>query len=275
MLLLNTQIVLAELVAVPLYSGRVVDLTQTLTAAEQASLEAKLEAFEDAKGSQVAVLIVSTTQPEDIAQYAIRVVGVWKLGRKNVDDGVLLLVAKQDKKLRIEVGYGLEGAIPDLYARRIIQEVVRPNFKQGNFSGGINAGVDALMSLIKGESLPAAKKVNLNAGQLESLLPLLIIGGLMSGTFLRSIFGTFFGSAVNGGIIGSVVFFLGLSLIGAGLLGIVAFVFTMMLGGRGINGYGGVYPHSGGFGGRGSNSGGGFSGGFGGGFGGGGASGNW
>ncbi|MGJ8618973.1 MAG: TPM domain-containing protein [Methylophilaceae bacterium] len=273
-MLLTSQLTLAALVDVPSFSARVIDLTQTLSTAELTALESKLKTFEEAKGSQIAVLIVPTTQPEAIEQFAIRVVDQWKVGRKEIDDGLLILIAKDDRKMRIEVGYGLEGAIPDLYAKRIITETMTPYFKRGDFAGGIDAAVNQVIGLIEGEPLPAPVKQNASSTQLEGLLPLLLFGGMISGMMLRGIFGTFMGSALNGGLVGSIVFLIGLSLLGAGVLGFIAFIFTMMMGGRGVNGYpsrgGGL---GGGFGG--GYGGGGFSGGLGGGFGGGGASGSW
>ncbi len=263
----------AALVEIPALSSRVTDLTQTLSQAEQAQLEQKLAAFEAKKGSQIAVLIIPTTQPEDIAQYAIRVVDKWKIGREKSDDGVLVLVAKDDRKLRIEVGYGLEGAIPDLYAKRIISEVISPKFKQGDFYGGLDAGVDKIVGLIEGELLPEPTQDSLSTLNLGNLMPMLLFGGLISGLFLRSMFGTFFGSALNGGLVGGIVTLLGLALGSAAVLGVIAFFFTMMLGGRGLNGYSGGVPMGGGYGGG---FGGGSSwGGGGGGFGGGGAGGDW
>src|SRR5574340_907947 len=124
-------------VAVPPLKSRVTDLTGTLSANEAVQLEQKLAAFEEKKGSQIAVLIVPTTQPETIEQYAIRVAEAWKLGRKGVDDGVLLLIAKNDRTLRIEVGYGLEGVLPDAIAKRIIDELIVPAFRQGDFAAGL------------------------------------------------------------------------------------------------------------------------------------------
>lgn len=270
--LLASQLALAALVEVPAFSAHVVDLTQTLSSAQQSALEGKLASFQATKGSQIAVLIVPTTQPEAIEQYAIRVVDEWKVGREKIDDGVLILVAKNDRKMRIEVGYGLEGAVTDLYAKRIISETMTPHFKQGDFAGGIDAAVNELIGLIEGEPLPAPTKPKVNAGQLEDLLPMLLFGGLISCMMLRGIFGTFFGSAINGGLIGTIVFFIGLSILGAGVLGVIAFFFTIMMGNRGGGAYGG-FPTGGGFGG--GLGGGGFSGGMGGGFGGGGASGSW
>lgn len=263
----------AELAAIPELSSRITDLTQTLSAAEQAQLEQKLAAFEAKKGSQIALLIVPTTQPEDIAQYSLRVVEKWKIGREKVDDGLLLLVAKDDRKMRIEVGYGLEGAIPDLYAKRIISEIISPKFKQGDFYGGLDAGLNSLIGLIEGEALPAPSVANSNGMGVMDMLPILMFGGLITGLFLRSMFGTFFGSALNGGLIGALIWVLGVALFGAAILGVIAFFITMMLGGRGMNGYSGGIPMGGG----GWSSGGGSSswGGGGGDFGGGGASGDW
>ncbi|MFM9836207.1 MAG: TPM domain-containing protein [Methylophilaceae bacterium] len=275
---LFSPMVLAELVAIPDLSARVTDLTQTLSTAEKLQIEEKLSAFEQKKGSQIAVLIVPTTKPEEIEQYSIRVVEKWKIGRKKVDDGILMLVAKDDHKMRIEVGYGLEGAIPDLTAKRVISEVIAPEFKKGNFANGLNEGVDRLIGLVDGEALPApsATKHPLSTQDFGGLLPILMFGGLITGLVLRSWFGTFPGSFLNGSLIGGIVWLLGLSVLGAGILALIAFIVTMMLGGRGINGYQRGYSGGGGFGGGGFSSGGGdvFSGG-GGGFGGGGASGSW
>ncbi|MEQ1598344.1 MAG: YgcG family protein [Methylotenera sp.] len=262
----------AALVEIPELSSRVTDLTQTLSQAEQAQLEQKLAAFEAKKGSQIAVLIVPTTQPEDIAQYAIRVVDKWKIGREKVDDGVLVLIAKDDRKLRIEVGYGIEGAIPDLYAKRIISEVISPKFKQGDFYGGLDAGVDKIIGLVDGEPLPEPEAVEFSGSNIMNYLPILMFGALISGLILRSIFGTFLGSAANGSLIGGLVALLGVALGGAAIVGVIAFFFTMMMGGRGMNGYSGGTPTGGGWSGGGSSSS--WSGG-GGDFGGGGASGDW
>ncbi|MES2581038.1 MAG: YgcG family protein [Pseudomonadota bacterium] len=271
MLLLASGMARAELVAIPELKSRVTDLTQTLSVEQQGQLEAKLAAFEQQKGSQIAVLIVPSTQPEDIAQYAIRVVDKWKVGREKVDDGLLVLVAKDDRKLRIEVGYGLEGAIPDLTAKRVISEVISPRFKQGDYFGGLDAGVDTLIGLVNGEPLPAPVRAANSGNSLENLLPILLFGGLVSGLFLRSIFGTFGGSALNGGLVGGAVWLLGIALGGAVILAIVAFFFTMMMGGRSLGGM----PMGGGMGGGGFGGGSSSWGGGGGGFGGGGASGDW
>ena len=267
-------------VAVPPLTGRVVDLTSTLSPSEAASLEQKLKSFEDRKGTQIAVLIVPTTQPEEIEQYAIRVVEQWKLGRKKIDDGALLLVAKNDRRLRIEVGYGLEGALNDATANRIINEIITPQFRAGDFVGGINAGVDRMIKVIDGEPLPAPKPIQqMSPGAFDALgefFPVLLIGSIVVGGIMRSIFGRLGGSIVTGAGVGFVVWLFVGALAIAGLAGLAGFFFTligntvMMSGGRGGS-FGG-----GGF--RGGGGGGGFGGGFsggGGGFGGGGASGRW
>jgi len=253
----------AELAPIPVLQHRVTDLTQTLSPEQQSALEQKIAAFEREKGSQVAVLIVATTQPEVIEQYSIRVVEAWKLGREKEDDGVLLLVAKDDRKMRIEVGYGLEGAIPDLIAKRVITEIMGPSFKQGDFYGGITKAVDALIGLIAGEQLPAPVKQNNQSG-FSDLLPLLLVGGLILGSILRAVFGDFFGGVLNGGIVAVLAWFFGIALLIALLLGIVAFILTLI----GPSGLGQLGGGSGGH----SDS---WSGGGGGGFGGGGASGDW
>lgn len=256
----------AELVAIPPLTNQITDLTQTLTAEQSAQLSQKLAVFEGQKGSQIAVLIVPSTQPEDIAQYSIRVVEAWKIGREKQDDGVLILVAKNDKKMRIEVGYGLEGAIPDLIAKQIISEVMSPSFKQGDFYGGINNAIDTILKLIDGEQLSAPLEQNASTN-LENMLPLLLIGGLVFGGILRSIFGEFLGGTFTGGAIGFLAWILGGGILMAIVFGVIAFLVTL----AGIGGIGQLGGLGVGFGGRGSGP---FSGG-GGGFGGGGASGGW
>ncbi len=259
---------LAELVAIPALQSHVTDLTATLSQVEQSQLEAKLVNFEAQKGSQIAVLLIPTTKPEEIEQFSIRVVDAWKIGRKKIDDGVLVIVAKNDHKVRIEVGRGLEGAVPDLYAKRIIQENISPKFKQGDFAGGLNDGVDSLIKLVNGEPLPAPAAHPATNLDLNNILPLLLFGTLFLGTFLRMIFGKYVGGIINGGIIGALVWFFGLGVLIALVLAVLAFFFTLMTGsGRG---YSSGYP--GGFGGSGGGS---TWGGGGGGFGGGGASGSW
>lgn len=257
------------LVEVPTLTARVTDLADTLSPQQQQALEAKLAAFEAHKGSQVAVLIVPTTQPEAIEQYAIRVVDQWKLGRKDVDDGVLVLLAANDRKVRIEVGYGLEGVLPDVIAKRIIENVMIPQFRQGDYYAGLDAGIDAVTGVIEGEPLPEPQRqANAGGSAWEGMLPLLLIGGVVVGGLLRAMLGSFMGGAATGGLIGAAVWLFGGGLIVALVLGIIAFVLTMSGGLGFIPIGGGGYGRGGGFGG------GGFSGG-GGGFGGGGASGGW
>ena len=260
-------------VPVPQLKSRVTDLTATLTGDQAGALEQRLAALEARKGSQVAVLLVPTVQPETVEQYAIRVFDQWKLGRKGVDDGVLLLIAKNDRKLRFEVGRGLEGAIPDAYAKRIIDEEITPRFKQGDFAGGIEAGVARITKLIDGEPMPmpAPKRPN-SSSQPEywdwlfyGFIAVVFIGGL-----LRSIFGRFLGAGIVGIAAGVVAFMLA----GAVAAAIIAFVaFLLTLGNEGGSGSG-WSSGGGGWSSSGSSGGGGFSGG-GGSSGGGGASGSW
>lgn len=270
---------------VPKLSSRVTDLTGTLTAEQQTQLEQKLAAFESAKGAQLAVLIVPTTSPEEIEQYSIRVVDEWKLGRRNVDDGALLIVAKNDHRLRIEVGRGLEGVLTDAMSNRIISEHVTPAFRQGNFYGGIDAGLDAMMKLIQGEPLPPPQPGwQHRARSHESgALPLILFAVLAGSVFLRGIFGRTLGSALTGAGTGLLVLLAGYALALSLLAAAGAFLFTL-LGGLGRGSGWSSYPRGGGFGGGwggfggglggGGFGGGGFSGG-GGGFAGGGASGSW
>ncbi len=256
-------------VAVPELSRRVTDLTATLSADQAAALESKLAAFEAKKGSQIAVLIVPTTQPEDIAQFGIRVADQWKVGRRKVDDGVILIVAKDDRKLRIEVGYGLEGAIPDAIAKRVIAETITPFFKAGDFYGGIDAGVQQLMGLIEGEPLPPPATSDSSGGN-DGAFVILIVGGIVAGWLLS----TLMSRPAAGGIAA-----LGSGAVGAFLLGftplllfIAVFVFAGVASGFR---HGGGWSSGGGGGWGGGGFGGGSWGGGGGGFGGGGASGSW
>jgi len=197
---LGTALSAMEYVAVPTLNARVTDLTNTLTAEQRATIEARLASFESQKGSQIAVLLVPTTKPEAIEQYSIRVAEQWKIGRKKIDDGVILLIAKDDHKLRIEVGYGLEGALPDVIAKRIIAEDITPLFKQGDFYGGIVAGITHIEAVVQGEALPSPSTEKNNDTSIENFLPFLIILAFISGTILRSIFGTLPGALINGGL---------------------------------------------------------------------------
>ena len=271
-------------VAVPPLTSHVTDLTNTLSAGDSARLEQKLGSFEARKGSQIAVLIVPTTQPETIEQYSIRVTDAWNLGRKGIDDGVLLVVAKRDRTVRIEVGYGLEGILPDALAKRIVDQIIVPRFRQEDFAGGIEAGINSIIGTIQGEPLPPARGAR-NGGTAESgrgtgmspdLIFPLFIALLVFGKLLQSLLGRVAGASlmsVGAGFIGWLIF----SSIVLGVIFAVATFILSLFGsvGPGIyTGRGGGWP--GGMGGRGGfgGGGGGFSGG-GGGFGGGGASGRW
>lgn len=279
-LLLTFWVVVAgaqELQPVPALTARVTDLTATLSAEQKASLDAKLAAFEAGKGAQIAVLLVPTTQPEAIEQYAIRVAEQWKLGRQGIDDGALLLIAKDDRKLRIEVGYGLEGALNDATAKRIIAETITPQFRERRYYEGIAAGVERLIAVVGGEPLPPPKADGRRSGDsgksagngvdFESLLVIGLVLATVVAGIVRAIFGRFLGAAIVGGIAGFIVMVVVSSLFAAIVAGLIVFVVALVSGGRGWGGFGGFGGGSGGgFGG--------FSGG-GGGFGGGGASGDW
>lgn len=263
-------------IAVPPLTARVIDQTATLTPEQQSALEQTLRAFEALKGSQIAVLVVPTTAPETIEQYSLRVVEQWKLGRKQVDDGALLIVAKADRTLRIEVGYGLEGTLNDATSKRIISEVITPYFRQGDFYGGISAGIDRMIRVIDGEALPPPGDRPADAGTaLSRYFPLIFILAFMIGGVLRAVLGRTPGAVVGGAIIAIVTWLLIGTVAIALIAGVLAFLFTLL--GSGARGGLGAYP--GGLGGRGGFGGGGFGGGgFGGGggsFGGGGASGRW
>ncbi len=264
------------LVPVPPLQARLTDLTGTLTAEQQAGLEQSLRAYEAKKGTQIAVLIVPSTKPEEIEQYALRVVEQWKLGRKKVDDGALLLIAKADRTLRIEVGYGLEGVLNDATAKRIVSEVITPPLKQGDYFGGVSAGVDQMIRVIDGEPLPEPKRgtAGLPVGQnIGQMLPVLFVVALLVGGVLRKTLGRIPGALVTGGLLGLAGWFLAGALLAAALAGGAAFLITLL--GVGMGRHGGMY--GGGFyGGMGvGRSGGGGFGGGGGGFGGGGASGRF
>jgi len=256
--------------AIPPLSARVTDVTGTLTSDQKANLEKSLAAFETKKGAQIAVLIVGSTAPEAIEQYSLRVVEQWKLGRKKVDDGALLIVAKDDKSMRIEVGYGLEGALNDAVSKRIISNIITPLFKRGDFYGGITAGTNSMMTVVNGEQLPEpARGAGIYGTDWARFLPVIFIVVLAVGGFLRSVLGRLPGAIVTGGVAAALAW----AMIGAisisAMAGILALAVTLL--GRGMRGMGlGYY---GGLGGGGS-GGGGFGGG-GGGFGGGGASGRW
>jgi uncharacterized protein len=277
---------------VPELTARVIDRTGTLDDVQRAGLEQKLAAFEQRKGTQIAMLLVPTTQPEDIASYANRVGNAWKIGRKEVGDGVLVVVAKDDRKVRIEVAKTLEGAIPDLAAKQVVDEAITPKFRQGDFAGGLQAAADQLIARIDGEALPAPREsaTQRNTGGFDyfDLAIFLFFAVPIAGGVLRGIFGSKLGPLVTGGGVGTLAMFVTGSLVIAGLAGLVAWVVSLVSGGIGFGGgtrrsrgWGGpvIFPGGGGWSGGGGSGGGfgggGFSSGGGGDFGGGGASGDW
>jgi uncharacterized protein len=278
---------------IPELRARVIDQTGTLDAASLAAIEAKLAAFEQSNGSQVVVVMVATTAPEDIADYTQRLGDAWKIGRAEVGDGVLFVIAKDDRRLRIATAKALEGAIPDLMARRILDGAVTPAFRSGDYAGGIQAGVDQILARIRGEDLPLptaqAERTGGGAGDFDGMevLVFLVFAVPMASAVLRGIFGNKIGTLLTGVGAGGLAWALTAVLwvaIGAGLLGMLAALFLQFLpasqaGGSGRGGRGGGWG-GGGFGGSGGRSGGfggggGFSSGGGGNFGGGGASGGW
>ena len=261
-------------IAVPPLTGRVTDQTATLTNEQKASLEQTLQVFEAKKGSQLAVLIVPTSEPETIEQYALRVAEQWKLGRKKVDDGAILVVAMNNRAMRIEVGYGLEGVLNDATSKRIISETIAPRFRQGDFNGGVTAGVEQMIRVIDGEPLPAPKgRSAASSADIQQNVPVIFILAVVIGGMLRSALGRFPGALVTGGGVALVAWLFAGALSVALGAGIIALLFTLLGGGMGRMGGYGIGGHYGGVG-RGGLGGGGFGGG-GGSFGGGGASGRW
>ncbi|MBN8550170.1 MAG: TPM domain-containing protein [Deltaproteobacteria bacterium] len=257
--------------AIPAYSSPVVDLTGSLSGAQKAALVSRLLEFQKTKGSQIAVLIVPSVEPESIEQYGIRVADAWKSGRKGIDDGAILLIAKNDRQLRIEVGRGLEGALTDAASKRIIDDIVVPSFRRNDFDGGVQAGVDAILKVVSGEPLPSPQARNSPAFD-GSILPFVLFFGIFLGNFFVATFGRFGGAT----LLGIATFLLGLLIVStlvAFLAGLAAFLLSM-LGFFSLQRGGGRW-NSGGYSSRGGFGGGGFGGGGGGGFSGGGASGRW
>ncbi len=263
----------ADLVALPALTARVTDLTGTLAVGQVAALEASTAAIEADKGAQVVVLLLPTTQPETIEQFGIRLAEAWRIGRKGVNDGVIVIVAKNDRKMRVEVAYGLEGAVPDAVAKRIVDETMAPRFKQGDFAGGLQAAVDDLARLIGGEALPApvapvAVAEPQGASGDDTPMVLLFITVVMSAV-LRSLLGAA-GSLLAAAVAGWLAWTVFASWLAVAIAAVAAFLFSFARQGGDWHA-GGI---GGGSGGGFSSSGGGFSGG-GGDFGGGGASGSW
>lgn len=274
-----------ELRPVPALSGRVIDATGTLSSAERQALDDKLAAFEREAGPQIVILMLPGTAPEDITDYTQRVGDAWKLGRREVGDGLLIVVAKDERKVRIAVAKALEGAVPDLAARKIIQDAIAPAFKKGDYAGGLNLAVDQLQARIRGEGLPAPPSESGGMARdegldLETLGAVFFIAVPVLGAVLTGIFGRKLGSLLTGGAAGGLAWLLSGTLLVAGLAAVVALLLVGVMGvgagRRGPHGPGGPpIIWGGGGGGWGGGAGGGFSSGGGGDFGGGGASGDW
>lgn len=281
-----------DLQALPPLSARVIDTSGTLDAAQTQSLEAKLAAFEKARGAQIVVLMVPTTLPEDITDYAQRVGDAWKIGRKDIGDGLLLVVAKNDRKVRIATSKALEGALPDLAARQIIASAITPRFKQGDFAGGLDAATDQIMARISGENLPTPESGK-TAGsgkpgfQWTDMAVFLFFAVPIGARLLSGVLGRKLGALVTGGGVGVLAWLFTSSLLLAGAAGVIGLVFALLASLGSLGGLGGLSGGrsggwtsggfgGGGFGGGGSGGGGGgFSSGGGGNFGGGGSSGGW
>ncbi|MBI4987561.1 MAG: TPM domain-containing protein [Rhodocyclales bacterium] len=280
LLLSATGLAADDLVAVPPLKARVTDLTGTLSREQAAALETDLAQFERSRGSQIAILLVPTTTPEAIEAYSIRVAEAWKIGRKGIDDGILVLVAKNDRKLRIEVGRGLEGAVPDAVAKRIVAEVIGPRFKEGDFHGGLKAGVAKLQAVIGGEDLPSPKSASPTrsggaAMDTETLLIVSLVIATMLGSVMGRLLGRLGGSTVTSGVVGGLAWLVTGSALAALVGAILVFIFVLAFASSGRGGWSsGGWNGGGGGGWSGGSSDGGFSGG-GGDFGGGGASGDW
>jgi uncharacterized protein len=276
---------------VPPLSARVIDQTGTLDPIQAKGIDDKLAAFEQSKGTQIAILMVATTKPEDDASYANRVANAWKIGRKGVGDGVLVVVARDDRKVRIEVAKSLEGALPDVTAARIIDEAMVPKFRAGDYAGGLQAGADRLIAVIGGEALPPAQQRESKMRQASKagfdwmdLAIFLFFGVMIGGRIVRAMFGRVFGSLLTSVGAGTIALLVTSSIFIAGAAAFVALLYTLLAGGLGMvsprrGGFGGgPWIGGGGFGGGGfggGGGGGGFSAGGGGDFGGGGASGSW
>ena len=265
---------------VPKLIKRVTDATGTLSSSDEAQIETRLKDYEARKGAQIAVLIVGTTQPETVFDYSTRVMTEWKLGRKDIDDGVLFVIAKNDRKTQILVGLGLSGSLTDAMSKRILTEIVAPKFRVGDFAGGIDDGIAKIISVIDGEALPPPPKKrmaskNAGGGGYENFIMLAIFAAVFVGPLLRSLLGRFLGASATGGIAAAAAWFVAGGLLLPVISGAIMFIAVLLMGAMNFtSGRGGGW--GGGFGGGGGGSGadGGFSGG-GGSFDGGGASGDW
>jgi uncharacterized protein len=258
----------ADMVAIPPLQARVTDLTETLSGEQRGALEATLESFERERGSQVGIVMLPSTQPEAIEQFGIRLAEAWKLGRKGTDDGVIVIVVKNDRRVRLEVGYGLEGALNDATAKRIISETITPRFKNGDYYAGLQAGLKAIIGVINGEALPPPRGSPTQASFAgrQDVLVIALIAVVLIGSFLRMILGNLLGASIAAAGAGGVAWLLSASLMAVLIAAGAGFILSLF----GLNiALGILMSRGGGGGGRG-----GFGGG-GGGFGGGGASGRW
>ncbi len=264
--------------AVPALTAHVIDSSATLDVTQRQQLESKLAAFEQEGGAQIVLLLVATTQPEDIASYANRVANSWKIGRREIGDGLLVIVAKDDHKVRIEVAKTLEGAIPDLAAKRVIDQTITPHFRQGDFAGGLNMALDQLMALIRGEALPLPKTPSARVQsdfQWQNLAILLFVAIPIVAGVTRRVLGSTLGALATGGVVGTVALLLTSSFLIASLAAVGALLFTLFSALHAGTGIGSGWGGGAGWGSSGSSSNGGFHSGGGGDFGGGGASGDW
>ncbi|HNU12099.1 MAG TPA: TPM domain-containing protein [Rubrivivax sp.] len=286
LLLLASGVRAQDLLPIPALSARVIDQTGTLSSGQRQALEAKLAAFEAEAGPQIVVLIVASTQPEDIAAYAHRVADSWKIGRREVGDGLLIVVAKSDRRVRIEVAKALEGAIPDLAARQIIDRQISPRFREGDYAGGLDGAVDALIARIRGEDLPAPKAQPGDHGIDSDTIAFVFIAWFFIAPMLTAVLGRRLGTLTTSAALGALAWWLGAGLVLALLVAFAALVMTGLFGAGamrrdGWHGRGGTWIGtgggwgSGGWSGGSGGGGGGFSSGGGGDFGGGGASGDW
>ena len=267
---------------VPALTAHVLDQTSSLSNDERISMETRLTELEQREGAQMVVLMVESTAPEDISSFANRVGNTWKIGRDQVGDGVLIVVAKRDRKMRIEVTKALEGAIPDLAAARIIDQTMKPKFRDNDFAGGLNAAIDQLAARVAGEPLPEPAEVN-PARESDSNwldvagIGLFVVLGL--GQLVRAIFGKRIGAVLMGGGTALLAFVLTTSVLLSAVAGLGALLFVLLTNSKAPGGHWGGGGRGGGWGGGGGfssgGSGGGFSSGGGGDFGGGGASGGW
>lgn len=279
----STTAVAQPVLPVPTLTAQVIDQTSTLTAQEIKQLQSKLQAMEQRLGTQMVVLMVPTTAPEEIASYSHRVASTWKIGRKEVGDGLLLVIALHDRRMRFEVARTLEGSLPDLAVSRIIEQQLTPSFRKNQYAQGIDSAIDQVMARIQGEpfaQVQANDEAASSETDLEGLAIFLFFGVTLIAPFIRRIFGNKFGSFLVGTGAGLLAFFFTASLLLALIAGLIALVFTLLFNGSSGGGHGGPWTgggsgYGGGGGWGGSSGGGGFSSGGGGSFGGGGASGSW